>query len=97
MRIDTHGLTGARALAEHDGVPPERIAAVLDELRRDRLLYGEDGAIELTPTGRSLAARALAARLKLLTEALADESADRNPAVDDLLHRLARELTGERP
>jgi MFS family permease len=26
VRIDTHGLAGARALAEHDGVPPERIA-----------------------------------------------------------------------
>jgi EmrB/QacA subfamily drug resistance transporter len=97
VRIDTHGLAGARALAEHDGVPPERIAAVLDELRRGRLIAGEDGAVELTPTGRSLAERALTARRSLLTEALADESADREPAVDDLLHRLARELTGERP
>ncbi len=97
VRIDTHGLAGARALAEHDGVPPERIAAVLDELRRERLLAAEDGAVDLTPTGRSFAARALAARRKLLTEALADENADRDPAVDDLLHRLAHELTGERP
>jgi hypothetical protein len=32
-----------------------------------------------------------------LTEALADDTADRDPALSDLLRRLARELTGERP
>ena len=97
VRIDEHGLARARALAEGDGVPPERIAAVVDELRRRGLVAGEDGGPALTSAGRSLAERALAARRELLTEALADASADRAPGVDDLLRRLARELTGERP
>ena len=97
VRIDEHGFARARALAEHDGVPPERIAAVLDELRRRGLVAGEDGGPTLTSAGHSLAGRALAARRELLTEALADTSADRDPAVDDLLRRLARELTGDRP
>ena len=51
----------------------------------------------LTTAGHSLAGRAVAARRELLTEALADDSADRDPAVNELLRRLARELTGERP
>ena len=97
VRIDEHGFARARALAEHDGVLPERIAAVLDELRRRGLVAGEDGGPTLTSAGHSLAGRALAARRELLTEALADTSADRDPAVDDLLRRLARELTGDRP
>ncbi len=97
VRIDEHGFARARALAEHDGVLPERIAAVLDELRRRGLVAGEDGGPTLTSAGHSLAGRALAARRELLTEALADASADRDPAVDDLLRRLARELTGDRP
>ncbi len=97
VRIDEHEFARARALAEHDGVLPERIAAVLDELRRRGLVAGEDGGPTLTSAGHSLAGRALAARRELLTEALADTSADRDPAVDDLLRRLARELTGDRP
>jgi EmrB/QacA subfamily drug resistance transporter len=97
VRIDEHGLARARELAEQDGVPPERIAAVVDELRRGGLVAGEDGARGLTPTGRDLAQRAVAARRELLTEALADDTADRDPAVSELLRRLARELIGERP
>jgi EmrB/QacA subfamily drug resistance transporter len=94
VRIDEHGFAGARALAEHDGVPPERIAAVVGELRQRGLVAGEDGGPTLTSSGHSLAGRALAARRELLTEALADDSADRDPAVDALLRRLAQELTG---
>ncbi len=97
VRIDAHGFAEARALAEHDGVAPERIAAVLDELRQRGLVAGEDGGPTLTSAGHSLAGRALAARRELLTEALADDTADRDPAVNDLLRRLARELTGDRP
>jgi DNA-binding MarR family transcriptional regulator len=97
VRIDAHGFARARSLAEHDGVPPERIAAVLDELRRRGLVAGEDGGPTLTSAGHNLAGRALAARRELLTEALADPSADRAPAVNDLLRRLAQELTGDRP
>jgi len=97
VRIDEHGFAGARALAEHDRVPPERVAAVVDELRRRGLIAGEDGGPTLTSAGHSLADRAVAARRELLTEALADDSADRDPAVSDLLRRLARELAGERP
>ena len=97
VRIDEHGFARARALAEGDGVPPERIAAAVAELRRRGLVAGEDGGPALTSAGRSLAVRALAARRELLTEALADATADRAPGVDDLLRRLARELTGDRP
>jgi EmrB/QacA subfamily drug resistance transporter len=97
VRIDEHGFARARALAEHDGVPAERIAAAVAELRRRGLVAGEDGAPTLTSAGHSLAGRALAARRELLSEALADDSADRDPAVSELLRRLARELTGDRP
>jgi EmrB/QacA subfamily drug resistance transporter len=97
VRIDWHGFAGARALAEHDGVTPERIAAVVDELRRRGLIAGEELGPTLTSAGHSLAGRALGARRELLMEALADQSADRDPAVNALLRRLARELTGDRP
>jgi hypothetical protein len=39
----------------------------------------------------------LSARRDLLLEALADESAQRHPEVLQLLHRLARDLSGEPP
>ncbi|HEY6778792.1 MAG TPA: hypothetical protein VI122_19980 [Thermoleophilaceae bacterium] len=97
VRIDEHGFARARALAENDRVRPERIAAVVAELRERGLVAGEDLGAALTPAGQSLAQRAVAARRELLTEALADDSADRDPVVDDLLRRLARELTGDRP
>jgi EmrB/QacA subfamily drug resistance transporter len=97
VRIDAHGFAGARALAEGDGVPPERIAAVVAELRQRGLVAGEDPGPTLTAAGHSLAGRAVTARRELLTEALADDGAGRDPAVDELLRRLARELTGDRP
>ena len=97
VRIDEHGLARARELAEADGVPAERIAAVVDELRRGGLVSGEDGVRGLTTTGHDFARRAVAARRELLTEALADDTADRDPAVSELLKRLARELIGDRP
>jgi EmrB/QacA subfamily drug resistance transporter len=97
VRIGEHGILRARALAERDGVPAERIAAVVDELRGRGLVAGEDGSPGLTPDGRVLAERAIAARRALLNEALDDDSADRDPAVAELLHRLARELAGDPP
>jgi len=97
VRIDEHGFARARALAENDRVRPERIAAVVAELRERGLVAGEDLGAALTPAGQSPAQRAVAARRELLTEALADDSADRDPVVDDPLRRLARELTGDRP
>ena len=96
VRIDEHGSARARALAEQDGIPGERIAAVVDELRR-RGLVAEDVGPSLTPSGHSFARRAVAARRELLTEAIADRSADRDPEVTDLLRRLSEELTGEPP
>jgi len=78
-------------------VPPERITAVVAELRQHSLIYGEDGARGLTESGQELAERAIKARRELLTEALADDSARREPEVDELLHRLARELAGDPP
>jgi hypothetical protein len=97
VRIDEHGFARARALAEGDGVPPERIVAVVAELRERGLVAGEDLGPILTEAGHTLAGRAVAARRELLNEALADESAGRDAAVDELLRRLARELTGDRP
>jgi EmrB/QacA subfamily drug resistance transporter len=97
VRIGEHGLVRARELASRDGVPPERIAAVVEELRGKALVAGDDGARGLTDAGQTLAERAIAARRELLTETLADETARRDPAVDDLLRRLARELAGEPP
>src|SRR5215211_3133249 len=97
VRIDEHGFARARELAEQDGVPPERIAAVVDELRQRGLVAREDLGPILTPAGHSFANRAVAARQALLTEALADDGANRDPVVSDLLRRLARELIGDRP
>ena len=97
VRIFEHGFPAARALAEADGVPPERIAAVADELRVRALMDGEEGSRALTPAGLEHAERLLDARRELLREALADESAHRDPEVTALLRRLARELCGEPP
>jgi hypothetical protein len=97
VRISEHGLAGARSMAEQDGVPPERIAAVLQELRGRGLIAAEDGTSKLTGDGQELAQRAVSARRELLDEALGDTSAVRDPAVDELLHRLARELAGDPP
>jgi hypothetical protein len=96
VRISEHGATRARALAVQDGVPPDRIAAVIEELRQ-RGLFGGDGSPELTADGRALAVRAVTARRELLTESLADKAAERDPRIDALLRRLATELTGEPP
>jgi EmrB/QacA subfamily drug resistance transporter len=97
VRIAEHGIARARALAAHDGVPPERIAAVVSELRECGLVGDVDGAAGLTRDGQAKAELVVVARRDLLTEALADDSADRDPAVAELLQRLARELAGEPP
>ena len=66
-----------------------------------RLLAGEDGAsmdgAALTERGEEFASRVVAARREQLNADLADETANRDPEVARLLHRLARELAGERP
>ena len=117
VRISEHGPERARSLASADGVPPERIAAVTQELRGLGLLVGgggqtgEDGHVpdgsrdgaggngqaELTATGREHAERLLSARCELLTEALADDGAERDPQVLSLLRRLSVELCGDPP
>jgi hypothetical protein len=97
VRIDEHGSAQARAMAVQQGVPEERIATVVDELRQRGLLEGADGAAELTPAGRRSAELAVAARRELLQTVLDDEQAQRDPEVDELLRRLARELAGEPP
>jgi predicted MFS family arabinose efflux permease len=96
VRISEHGTASARRLAVQDGVPPDRIAGVIEELRQRGMIAG-DGTPELTADGRTFADRAVAARRELLTEALADATAERDPQVDALLRRLATELTGEPP
>jgi EmrB/QacA subfamily drug resistance transporter len=97
VRIDEHGGPGARAQATREGVAPERIVTVLEELDGHGLIRGGDGRFELTGSGRSLAARAVAARLELLREAIADDHAERDPHLQSLLVRLARELAGDPP
>jgi DNA-binding MarR family transcriptional regulator len=97
IRIDEHGFAQARAMALEGGVRPTRITEVLDELRRRGLLAGEDGGVQVTPAGTEETRRVVGARRELLTEALADENADRRPEVSALLTRLARELCGEPP
>jgi EmrB/QacA subfamily drug resistance transporter len=97
VRIEEHGPVRARAMAEEDGVDPSRINAVVSELRERNLIAGEDGAGHLTESGREQTDRIVAARCQLLTEALADDDAQRSPELDALLQRLARELCGEPP
>ena len=96
VRISEHGASRARELADQDGVPPDRVAAVIEELRQRSLLAG-DGSPELTAEGRTLAGRAVAARRELLDESLADPVAERDPGIDALLRRLATELAGDPP
>ena len=60
-------------------------------------MEGEKGSRALTSAGLEHAERLLDARRELLREALADQTAHRNPEVTALLHRLARELCGEPP
>jgi len=97
VRIHEHGADAARALAEQDGVPAQRIAEVTQELADRGLVAGEPPARALTAAGQEHTARLIGARRELLSEALADDSADRNPEVAALLGRLARELCGEPP
>jgi EmrB/QacA subfamily drug resistance transporter len=95
VHIHDHGFAGARARAEQDGVPTERIAVVMGELT-DRGLLAGDGQPQLTQAGSGHTERLIAARRELLADALAD-SARLHPEVEELLQRLARELSGEPP
>ena len=97
VRIANFGFPGAEELARHDGVPEERIGAVVDELSDRGLVSDVAGELHLTDDGRTVAARAVAARAEMLEDALADEDAERRPEVHALLQRLAVELAGERP
>ena len=74
-----------------------RIAAVVEELRERGLVGSEDGTPALTADGKQFAERAITTRKELLMEALDDTSAERDPTLNELLHRLARELVGEPP
>jgi hypothetical protein len=96
VRADEHGFAGARELAERQGIPPERVAAMVQELRGGGLVGGEAGAPELTAAGRAHTDQVVAARRDMLVELLED-GAERRPEVDELLRRLARQLVGERP
>jgi EmrB/QacA subfamily drug resistance transporter len=97
IRIDEHGLARARAMAEEEGVPASRISEVIQELRRQDLLSGQNADGQLTATGREQTQRIVTARRQLLGEALSDDDGTRTPELNDLLHRLARELCGEPP
>jgi EmrB/QacA subfamily drug resistance transporter len=96
VRIDEHGFAGARTLAESQGVPDERIAAVVTELRAGGLIAGDQGAPVETPEGRAVIDRVVAARREMLEELVAGDEV-RSPEVAALLRRLARALVGEPP
>jgi EmrB/QacA subfamily drug resistance transporter len=97
VRIDEHGFAGARRMATEQGVTDERVAEVLGELREGGLVSGEDGTPAVTPAGHEVTGRVVAARREMLAEALSDATRDRPAELDALLHRLSRELVGERP
>ena len=97
VRIDEHGFTGARAMAVEQGTDEERIAEIVRELREAGLVAGEDGAPAVTSTGHDVTGRVVSARREMLAEALADAGRERPPELETLLHRLSRELVGERP
>jgi len=97
VRIDEHGFAGARAMAEAQGTPPDRIAAVVAELRERGLVHGGDDALEETAAGREMTERVCAARREQLAALVADEPTGARPEVMDLLRRLSRELAGQRP
>jgi Mn-dependent DtxR family transcriptional regulator len=93
--LDEVGPQETVALAHSYGATPERVDAVVDELRRQGLVAagGIDGG--LTEAGRRATGRVVEVRRELLCERLADETAERDPQVAELLRRLARELSGE--
>ncbi len=95
ISIDEHGFARARALAEDDGVPAERVEAVVRELGERGLLVRERSGARVTDSGSAHTRRLVSARREVLAEALADDSPQRHPEVSALLQRLARELCGE--
>jgi EmrB/QacA subfamily drug resistance transporter len=92
-RIARVGVEEAKDHARAVGVSEERIAEVVDELRRDELL-GDDGP---TPRGIAYADQLVSARREVLRELLDDPQAELDPEVNRLLGSLAQELVGERP
>jgi EmrB/QacA subfamily drug resistance transporter len=97
IQIDEHGPAAARRLALEQGVDAPRVDEVVGELRTEGLLAGVDEEAELTPAGREHTERIVTARRELLSEALAEDSDAREPDLEKLLRRLARELCGEPP
>jgi EmrB/QacA subfamily drug resistance transporter len=85
------GAPDAPPLAELRSLPhvdPERFDAALAELRERGLLQGET----LTPAGRAVRDRLVAARTDCLRTLVEDWEPDANPELDPLLRRLALEL-----
>jgi MFS family permease len=93
VRIARDGAETAADAARGRGVPEDRIAEVVGELRQDGLL-DEDGP---TARGIAYADQLISARRDTLCELLDDPDAELDPEVDRLLGVLARELVGERP
>jgi EmrB/QacA subfamily drug resistance transporter len=96
-RFDYYGVSGTREMAREQGVDPERIAEVEQELVDHGMLEAQDGALTLTPRGRAAADQVLSARREQLEVAINDKSAERQPEVQQLLKRLCVELSGQRP
>ena len=94
--VDEHAASRAPGHGRIRGIA-RRIMAVVDELRSRDLIAGEEGERAVTAAGHALTERVVSARRELLCEVLADADAGRDPDVDRMLARLARELSGERP
>ena len=80
VRIDEHGPARSRAMAEEDGIPPERINQVITELHDRQLLAGRDGEAQITRRDVEHTQRIVTARRELLDEALGDPEAQRGPS-----------------
>jgi EmrB/QacA subfamily drug resistance transporter len=81
-------------LGEQHGVPAERVAAGLARLESDGLV-SVNGERELTPSGREVLERLVAARRERLCEHLEGWSPEQHDELARVLTRLARDLVGD--
>ena len=88
VRISEHGLARARRFAEQDGVPPERIATVVDELRS-----GASSAETARPDSPPTAARSPSAQSRPGASCSATRSPTRPPTAT---HVSTRSCGGSR-
>ncbi len=96
-RFGSYGIPGTVELARERGGSDESIASVQQELRARGLVAQDGDEAQLTPAGVATADQVMSARRDELKAILADDTADREPAVQQLLEQLSVELSGSRP